>query len=311
MTQKFRSRPFKIIKSSMLIFGMVVAIGTTDARKGKAIRWFRPAGRRLTSGARCQRPQTDLALAIRRGTIQPVWIGAEKRFSRRRHATDGPDVGVIQIDFVPNTAIRIPKPEAILAADVGNSAFCNPDTAVLGVDGRGGATPTVDCFPKSHFAAPSATAQDAVLSAFHLAAKSAELMPKSTRMRATWVPALQAIRKVLRGASRGDGAEPEAALEEARARFDEAVRPAPPPPSPAPLAVAAGLVLLALSFLLVRRAREPLFRSALRKSRTAYAYTLHAAIIVGLLVVVPLAAGAVTSLFAGTSSKPQWSAARW
>jgi hypothetical protein len=38
MTKKFRSRPFKIIKSSMLIFGMVVAMSiSTNAESVKAM----------------------------------------------------------------------------------------------------------------------------------------------------------------------------------------------------------------------------------------------------------------------------------
>lgn len=144
-------------------------------------------------------------------------------------------------------------------------------------------------------------ARDPVLAAFHRAAADAVPMPTSTRMRAAWVPALEAIRKSLR--------EPgpiAPTLEEARRRFDDALRPPPPPPSPAPLVIVAGLVMLGAAIALAARARDPSFRARLRASRPAYAYVAHAAIVVGVLVVLPLAAGAVTSLFAGTRDAPQY-----
>ncbi len=143
--------------------------------------------------------------------------------------------------------------------------------------------------------------KDNVLLAFHAAAKDAEPMPTSTAMRATWVPAQEAIRKVLRG-----DAEPKAALEEARARFLDALKPPPPPPSPTPLFLVCGLVLAGLAFLMVKRVREPGFRAELRRGRGAYAYVLHAAAIVLLLVVLPLVVGALTSFFAGTRDQPQY-----
>lgn len=142
---------------------------------------------------------------------------------------------------------------------------------------------------------------DAVLGAFHRAAKDAVPMPSSTRMRATWVPAEEAIKRTLRGAS-----SPAVALDEARRRFDDSLAPAPPPPSPAPLAIAFGVLALAGALALVRRARDPALRRAVRASRPAYAYVAHAAVVVGLLVVVPLVAGAVTSLFAGPRTSPQY-----
>jgi arabinogalactan oligomer/maltooligosaccharide transport system permease protein len=144
-------------------------------------------------------------------------------------------------------------------------------------------------------------AKDAVLAAFHRAAKDAVPMSSSTRMRATWVPAEEAIKRTLRGASTAP-----AALEEARRRFDDALAPPPPPPSPAPLSIAFGVLALLGALVLVRRARDPALRRAVRASRPAYAYVTHAAVVVGLLVVVPLAAGAVTSLFAGPRTNPQY-----
>jgi arabinogalactan oligomer/maltooligosaccharide transport system permease protein len=108
------------------------------------------------------------------------------------------------------------------------------------------------------------------------------------------------MRKVLRG-------EPPAqALPEGARRFEDALRPPPPPPSPAPLATLAGLLALAGALLAVRRARQPDFRAQLAASRTAYRYVTHAAVIIFVLVVLPLIAGALTSLFAGTRSDPRY-----
>ena len=153
---------------------------------------------------------------------------------------------------------------------------------------------------KAAWADPSLQ-NDKVLRAFHDAAKDADPMPTSTQMRATWVPAQEAIRKVLRG-----DAEPKAALEEARARFIDALKPPPPPPSPTPLLLVCGLILVGLAYLMMKRAKEPGFREEVRRSKKAYAYVAHAAVIVLLLVVFPLVIGALTSFFAGTRDKPQY-----
>jgi arabinogalactan oligomer/maltooligosaccharide transport system permease protein len=119
-------------------------------------------------------------------------------------------------------------------------------------------------------------------------------------MRAAWVPAQEAMRKVLRG-------EPaQAALLEGERRFEDALRPPPPPPSPAPLAVVAGLLALGGALLAVRRARQPDFRARLAASRGPYRYVAHAFVVVVVLVVLPLSAGALTSLFAGTRSDPRY-----
>jgi arabinogalactan oligomer/maltooligosaccharide transport system permease protein len=114
-------------------------------------------------------------------------------------------------------------------------------------------------------------------------------------MRAVWVPANQAILKVLRGE-----ATAREALDEARHRFEDVTRPLPPPASPAPLVVLLGALALAGAVLGLRRARDPLFRSAVKRSLPAYRYVAHAAVAIGVLVVVPLVAGALTSLFAGS-----------
>jgi arabinogalactan oligomer/maltooligosaccharide transport system permease protein len=145
-----------------------------------------------------------------------------------------------------------------------------------------------------------AVASDPLLAAFHEAARHAEPMPTSVRMRAAWVPMQEAMRKVLRGE------DPKEALAEGERRFEDALKPPPPPPSPMPLVVFGGLLALAGAFFAVRRTREPGFRARLAASRTPYRYVAHAAVVVVVLVVLPLAAGALTSFFAGTQSDPRY-----
>jgi arabinogalactan oligomer/maltooligosaccharide transport system permease protein len=121
-------------------------------------------------------------------------------------------------------------------------------------------------------------------------------------MNPVWVPAEQAIRKVLRGdASARD------ALAEGEARYDDVMRPpAKDAASPAPLVVLVGLALLGAAFAVVRRARAPGFRRELRASMPAYRYVAHAVITIVILVVLPLLAGAATSFFAGTREEHQF-----
>ena len=139
------------------------------------------------------------------------------------------------------------------------------------------------------------------LRAFHEAAKDAIPTPTSPAMRATWVPANQAILKVLRGdASAAD------ALTEAEARFTDIMKPAPPPPSPTSAFVLIGAILLALAFFGIRRVQDTSFREAVRASLPAYRYVAHAAIAVLALVVLPLSAGAMTSFFAGSQDAPRY-----
>ncbi|MEO7114017.1 MAG: extracellular solute-binding protein, partial [Polyangiaceae bacterium] len=144
-----------------------------------------------------------------------------------------------------------------------------------------------------------AIANNPNLKAFHDAARNTVAMPTSPAMRAAWVPANQAILKVLRG-----DAKPVDALNEAAARFADAMRPQPPPPSPAPLVIFFGIVLLGFAFLILKRARSSAFRAAVKKSVPAYKYVAHAAVAIFALVVLPLFAGAITSFFAGTQSHP-------
>ncbi len=143
-------------------------------------------------------------------------------------------------------------------------------------------------------------ASDRLLAAFHAQQKTAEAMPTSTRMRAVWVPAQEAMRRVLRGQ------DAKVALEEGQRRFEDALKPPPPPPSPAPLLIGVGVLALLGAFAAVRRVQSPGFRAELRASRPAYRYVAHAALVVVVLVVLPLAAGTVTSLFAGTRSDPRY-----
>jgi arabinogalactan oligomer/maltooligosaccharide transport system permease protein len=140
-----------------------------------------------------------------------------------------------------------------------------------------------------------------VLRAFHEASKDAVPMPVSAAMNPVWDPALQALRKVIRG----EGTAKQA-LDEAKARYDDVMRPPPPPRSPAPLVVALGAALLALAFFAVKRSRQPGFARELRASRPAYKYLVHSALTILLLVVLPLVAGAATSFFAGTRDHAQF-----
>lgn len=135
---------------------------------------------------------------------------------------------------------------------------------------------------------------DAFLQRFREAADDAAVMPTHPHMRMIFGPADRAIRKVLRGT-----ATPEDALEEGRHRFDDVTRPLPAPRSPAWGLAALGLLTLLGALAMVRRLREPAFRGALRKSMPAYRYVAHAAVAVGLLVILPLVVGGLTSFFAG------------
>jgi arabinogalactan oligomer/maltooligosaccharide transport system permease protein len=147
-----------------------------------------------------------------------------------------------------------------------------------------------------------AKAEDAVLAAFHEASLDAVPMPSSLAMRSAWVPAEQALRKVIRG--QGSAKE---AMDEGRARYLDIMRPPPQkPPSPAPLMAVLGAALLAFAFYAVRRARAPGFARELRASRPAYKYVIHSALTILVLVVLPLLAGAATSFFAGTRDTPQF-----
>lgn len=137
-------------------------------------------------------------------------------------------------------------------------------------------------------------ADDEFLKVFRAQADRAVVMPTSTAMRAVWEPAKKAIRKVLRG-----DLPAEEALREAQWRFDDVLRPPPAPASPAPLMVLLGALALFAAYVLVKRARAATFRRRLRESFSAYRYLVHAVVAVGLLVFVPLLAGAGISLFTG------------
>jgi arabinogalactan oligomer/maltooligosaccharide transport system permease protein len=139
------------------------------------------------------------------------------------------------------------------------------------------------------------------LGTFREVARDAVVMPSTPAMRAVWVPVKQAILKVMRG----DVPAPDAEAE-AHHRFDDVMRPPPPPRSPTPALFVLGLVCLAGAFSLVRRAQAPDFRRALKGSVPAYRYVAHAAIAVGVLVILPLVAGATASLFTGLRDAPQY-----
>jgi arabinogalactan oligomer/maltooligosaccharide transport system permease protein len=137
--------------------------------------------------------------------------------------------------------------------------------------------------------------------AFAVAAARAVPMPATVSMQAAWEPANQAIQKVLNA-----DADPALALDEAKRRFDDATRPLPPAASPVPLLLLVGLGLAALAVLVVRRSLDGTFRAQVRRSLPAYRWVTHAVVVVLLLVVFPLAAGALTSLFAGTRDQPRY-----
>ncbi len=141
-------------------------------------------------------------------------------------------------------------------------------------------------------------ADDPLLSAFIEQARTAIPMPSSPAMRATWEPADRAIGKVLRGQ-----ATPAQALVEAAHRFDDVRRPPPPPASPWPMIVILGALSLWGAFVLVQRARQPEMRERFVRSLPAYRYVIHAVLAVGILVILPLAVGAATSLFAGPAGE--------
>lgn len=141
---------------------------------------------------------------------------------------------------------------------------------------------------------PAGVKSDPFLRAFAEQAKSAVPMPATARMRATWEPADRAIKKVIAGT-----VEPEAALREAERRFEDVVRPLPPRAAPGPLLVALGLLALAGAGWLVHRARRRDLVGELRRSLPAYAWVTHAVIAVTAVVLLPIAVGAGTALFAG------------
>jgi arabinogalactan oligomer/maltooligosaccharide transport system permease protein len=139
------------------------------------------------------------------------------------------------------------------------------------------------------------------LRGFADAAANAVPMSATRGMQATWEPGLQGLKKGLRGDQ-----EPALALEEARRRWIDATRPLPPAASPVPLLMFGSLALLALAILAVHQAGKPAFRRELKSSLRAYAYVAHAVLAILALVVFPLAAGALTSLFAGTRDAPRY-----
>lgn len=135
-------------------------------------------------------------------------------------------------------------------------------------------------------------AGDPLLVAFRDAASTAR--PMSTAMRPVWEPAQRAIRKVIRG----DTTIP-MALEEGRRRFEVVTQPLPSPRSPMFALLLIGVGLLLVAGYVLRRAQDASLRARFRASVPAYAYVAHAFLIVGLLVILPLLVGVLTSFFAG------------
>ena len=145
-----------------------------------------------------------------------------------------------------------------------------------------------------------AIADNLTLRAFHEAAKSGVVMPATEAMSTAWVPSADALKRALAGE------DAHASLAEAHRRWDEANAPPPPPKSPLPLYAVLGALCLVGAFMLARRARDPAFRRDVSRSLPAYRYVLHAAVAVVVLVIFPLAAGALTSFYSGTRARPEY-----
>ncbi len=137
-------------------------------------------------------------------------------------------------------------------------------------------------------------ASDPFLSRFREAARSAVPLSTHPHMRMVWVPVQRALRKVLRGVA----GVPDA-LREGRRRFEDETRPLPPERDGTWGLVFLGLLLALGMFALLRRLRDAETRAHVRRSLPAYRYVAHAAVAVGLLVVLPIAVGIGTSFFAG------------
>lgn len=135
---------------------------------------------------------------------------------------------------------------------------------------------------------------DAFLASFRSAAERGVITPTHPNMSVVYVPADRAIRKVMRGT-----ATPSEALEEGAHRFADLTRPLPEPVDGTWGIAALGILLLLGVLWMLQRLRDPELRLAVRRSVPAYKYVAHAALAVGLLVMLPLAVGAGTSFFAG------------
>lgn len=142
--------------------------------------------------------------------------------------------------------------------------------------------------------APWSEQGDAFLSTFRSACEAGLPLPAHPNMRLAFEPAQRSLRQALR-----TGAAPVDALSTGRRIFDDLVRPLPPPAEPMPYVLAIGALCLGLLLRQLYRLRDPEHRVALRESIPAYRYLAHAAVAVGLLVLLPIAVGFAMSLFAG------------
>ncbi len=140
----------------------------------------------------------------------------------------------------------------------------------------------------------SSLGSDGFLARFREAAEGGVITPTHENMSVVYVPADRAIRKVMRGT-----ASPAEALAEGAHRFEDLTRPLPDPVDPSWGVAALGALSLLLVVWMTARLRDPEMRVAIRRSMPAYRYVAHAALAVGLLVILPLAVGGATSFFAG------------
>ena len=126
------------------------------------------------------------------------------------------------------------------------------------------------------------------------AAADALPMPTHPNMSRVFGPTDRAIRKVLRGEM-----DAPTALLEARHRFEDETRALPVERSPTFGFVIVSALLLVIVFALARQVSSGEQRLAIKRSMPAYAWVLHAFVIVLVLVVFPLVVGALTSFYAG------------
>ena len=230
--------------------------------------------------------------------ISGPWFSAElheEAKALRYHTEPLPKIGATGQAMRPYVTIEAvcATPQATPAARAFAKWLAGHDASVVRAKVGRQAVTTASAWDDPQIAA------DKELQTFREAARTGVVMPATPAMRAAWVPANQAILKALRG-----DMDAKSALEQAKHRWEDTMRPPPPPASTTPGLALGGMVLLFLAWLAVRRVRAPGFREELRASRPAYRYVTHAALTVLVLVVFPLTAGALTSLFAGTRDAP-------
>ena len=137
-----------------------------------------------------------------------------------------------------------------------------------------------------------AAARDPVLRAFFAQLPALVPSPNHPGMRAFWEPGEQLLRQVLRGV------DPVQAQRGAQALLGHYLAPPPPAASETPYLVLVGVALLITSLLIVRRALSGQRIARAWQQRAAYAYLGPAGLALLGLAALPIALGALLSLFA-------------